>query len=38
MVITRGKGEWGEAEDGKGGIKGNIRDLTLGGEHNTKYG
>ena len=31
MVITRGKGEWREAEEGKEGINGDGRRLDLGG-------
>ena len=30
MVITRGKGEWGEREEGKGWINGDRRRLDFG--------
>ena len=30
MVITRGKGEWGDIEGGKGAINGDGRRLDLG--------
>ena len=32
MVITRGKGGWGQIEEGKGRVNGDV-DQILGGEH-----
>ena len=38
MVMTRGKGKWGQVEEDKGGINGDERkDLTLGDEHTIQY-
>ena len=34
LVIITGKGGWGQVEESKGGISGN---LTLGGEHTIQY-
>lgn len=37
MAMARGKEEWGEGEDGKGGINGGGKRLDFGGEHTVQY-
>ena len=37
MGITRGKGEWGETEEGMRDIRGDEGGMTWGGEHTVQY-
>lgn len=37
MVIARGKGRWGQVEEGKGAYMGIEGDFTLGNGHKMQY-